>query len=219
MTDGTNWEVGLGTLTTGAPWTLARTTVYASSNAGALVNFPGPSNVWCDISARQAFSAPTFTNPSITGIAVINSLNLALQSIATAGTTTTLTVSSPYYTIFTGSTTQTCVLPAATTLGVGQKYVIDNNSTGLVTVQTNGGATLWTLASGTEVMVSCLTNGTAAGTWEVDYFACNVATGKVSTTNNTLTFAGTDGTTMTFPTVSSTIPSVGDVIAYALALG
>ena len=52
LSDGTNWEVGIGTLTTGSPWTLSRTTVLSSSNAGALVSFPGPStNVWCDLPA------------------------------------------------------------------------------------------------------------------------------------------------------------------------
>ena len=35
--DGTDWEVGIGTVTAGAPDTLARTTVLASSNGGAAV--------------------------------------------------------------------------------------------------------------------------------------------------------------------------------------
>jgi hypothetical protein len=44
------WEVGLGTLTSGSPWTLARTTVYASSNGGTAVNFTaGTKNVFCTI--------------------------------------------------------------------------------------------------------------------------------------------------------------------------
>lgn len=37
--DGTDWEVGLGTVTDATPDTLARTTVLASSNAGAAVNW------------------------------------------------------------------------------------------------------------------------------------------------------------------------------------
>lgn len=37
--NGTDWEVGLGTVTDAAPDTLARTTVLASSNAGAAVNW------------------------------------------------------------------------------------------------------------------------------------------------------------------------------------
>ena len=34
-----NWEAGYGTFTTGAPATLSRTVIFASSNAGAAVNF------------------------------------------------------------------------------------------------------------------------------------------------------------------------------------
>lgn len=37
--DGTNWECGIGTFTTGSPNTLARTSVTGSSNAGAAVNW------------------------------------------------------------------------------------------------------------------------------------------------------------------------------------
>lgn len=45
---GAEWEVGIGTLSSGTPWTLARTTILASSNAGAAVNFSaGTKNVFC----------------------------------------------------------------------------------------------------------------------------------------------------------------------------
>lgn len=44
--DGTNWEVGIGTFSSAGP-TLSRDRVLASSNAGALVNFPaGRKEVW-----------------------------------------------------------------------------------------------------------------------------------------------------------------------------
>src|SRR6056300_1496709 len=36
---GTDWEVGIGTVTSGAPDTLSRSSVLSSSNAGSLVNF------------------------------------------------------------------------------------------------------------------------------------------------------------------------------------
>lgn len=46
--DGIDWEVGVGTLTSGTPWTLARTQVLSSSNAGAAVNWPaGVKNCFC----------------------------------------------------------------------------------------------------------------------------------------------------------------------------
>jgi len=52
---GTNeWEVGIGTYTS-AGTTLSRTTVLASSNAGALVNFSaGTKDVFCDYPAGRA---------------------------------------------------------------------------------------------------------------------------------------------------------------------
>ena len=42
---GTDWEVGIGTVTSGAPDTLSRDTVISSSNAGSLVNFGAGSKV------------------------------------------------------------------------------------------------------------------------------------------------------------------------------
>jgi hypothetical protein len=52
---GSEWEVGLGTVSAGA---LARTTVYASSNSGSLVNFSaGQKSVWGDYPATKAVYA------------------------------------------------------------------------------------------------------------------------------------------------------------------
>lgn len=75
---GANWEVGLGTWNTGNTFT--RTTVYASSNAGATVNFAsGTQNVFCTYPAEYAVyqggplgtpSSGTVTN--LTGTASIN---------------------------------------------------------------------------------------------------------------------------------------------------
>ena len=53
-TDGTNWEVGLGTFASAGD-TLARTTVLASSNAGSAVNWSaGTKNIWLDFPAAAA---------------------------------------------------------------------------------------------------------------------------------------------------------------------
>jgi hypothetical protein len=53
-TDGTNWEVGLGTYTTSGN-TLARTTILASSNAGSAVSWgAGTKNIWLDYPANKA---------------------------------------------------------------------------------------------------------------------------------------------------------------------
>lgn len=56
--NGANWEVGAGVVTSGSPDTLTRATVYASSNAGALVNFTaGTKDVFC---VRRANAAPIY---------------------------------------------------------------------------------------------------------------------------------------------------------------
>lgn len=56
-TDGTNWEVGLGTYSTSGN-TLARTTILASSNSGSAVSWgAGTKNIWQDVPA-VAFKAP-----------------------------------------------------------------------------------------------------------------------------------------------------------------
>jgi len=46
-TDGTNWETGIGTYSTTGP-TLTRTTILASSNAGAAVTFSGGVTIFID---------------------------------------------------------------------------------------------------------------------------------------------------------------------------
>ena len=53
-TDSINWEVGIGTVTDAAPDTLARTTILASSNAGAAVSWAaGTRNIFCTIPAAR----------------------------------------------------------------------------------------------------------------------------------------------------------------------
>jgi hypothetical protein len=90
ITDGTNWETGLGTYTSSGT-TLARTTVLESSNSNSLVNFSaGTKNVFVTYPASEAvlltgtqtLTAKTLTSPTITG-AVVSSM---ASSVITAGT-------------------------------------------------------------------------------------------------------------------------------------
>lgn len=56
--DGTDWEIGLGTVASGSPDTLARTTVLASSNSGSAVNWgAGTKTVRCVVPAAIFGSA------------------------------------------------------------------------------------------------------------------------------------------------------------------
>ena len=75
ITDGTDWEVGIGTVTDAGPDTLSRDTILASSNSGSAVSWGSTSkNIWvtipaqgvnfCGASARdgiQAITNATFT--------------------------------------------------------------------------------------------------------------------------------------------------------------
>ena len=66
-TDGTNWEVGLGTYSTTGP-TLTRTTILSSSNSNTAVTFSGSVTVWCDYPASKAVIQDSSNN--VTGYAI-----------------------------------------------------------------------------------------------------------------------------------------------------
>ena len=125
---------------------------------------------------------------------------------ATAAGTTTLLVSSNYQQFFTGTSTQIVQLPSTTTVTLGQSWYIENNSTGLVTINSSGSNAVLILASNTAAIVTCvLTSGTTAASWSSTYFANIVASGKSLTANNSVTFTGTDGTTITLPGSNATM--------------
>ena len=84
---------------------------------------------------------------------------------ATAAGTTTLTSSSTYHQRFTGSSAQTLVLPAATTMAQGQGFVIDNDSSGTLTLQDGSTASLGSVTAGMAAYIFCENNSTTAGSW------------------------------------------------------
>ncbi len=124
---------------------------------------------------------------------------------ATAAGTTTLTIASTEIQVFTGSTTQTVVLPT-TSVPQGGTYTIINQSTGAVTVQSSGTNTITVLAANTSaIFTAVIATPTTAANWSSQYFAGIVTSGKSLSVSNTLTLAGTDATTMTFPSSSDTV--------------
>jgi trimeric autotransporter adhesin len=90
-------------------------------------------------------------------------------STAVSGSTVTLTVSSAQNQVFTGTGTQTVALPVVTTLRNGFFFRISNAATGTITVNTSGGNTLTTIASGAWAitMVQDTTAGTGTASWIV----------------------------------------------------
>jgi hypothetical protein len=101
---------------------------------------------------------------------------------ATAAGTTTLTNASSYQQEFTGTTTQTVVMPVTSTLALGWSFEITNNSTGAVTVQSSGLNTIGTVNAGTTASLVCVAiTGTTAASWDfdIDGFATETGTGSV----------------------------------------
>ena len=134
------------------------------------------------------------TNANIT---VNNTLD-GITLLSTAGSTTTLTVGSTRRQNFTGTLSQTLVLPVTSTLSLGQIFDIHNDSSNLITVQSSGPNTIVIMAAGTSAIFTCiLTSGSTAASWEYDYYAVTVASGKVGAFSNNITLAGVDGKTLT----------------------
>lgn len=62
INNGTDWEIGIGTITAGSPDVLSRDTVTASSNSGAKVNWgSGTKNVFLPLIASNTGIVTTFT--------------------------------------------------------------------------------------------------------------------------------------------------------------
>lgn len=111
--------------------------------------------------------------PDGTGIVRSTSRHLAtnfipgFNSTTSAAGTTNLTNTSAGYQVVTGSTTQTIVLPNATTLGQGTSFIINNLSTGNVTIQNNTPTTLVVLGTQRVIKYTLLDNSSAAGVWQL----------------------------------------------------
>lgn len=122
-------------------------------------------------------------------------------STATAAGTTVLDINSTQIQVFTGSTTQTVRLPTTSVIA-GQTYTVVNQSSAAVTVQSSGSNTISVLSGNTiGVFTAVATTPTTAAHWVANVLAA----GKALTASNSLTLAGTDGTTMTFPSSSDTV--------------
>lgn len=127
------------------------------------------------------------------------------QGTAPSAGTTAVTLHAP-----TSVTSYTLVLPAASATGfllgtdatnVNTLSFVGFSGTGNVARVTSATFVTPTLGAATATSVNGLTISTSTGTF-------TLANSKVLTVNNSLTFAGTDSTTQTFPSTSQTIPGM-----------
>jgi len=137
----------------------------------------------------------SLTNP------VINNIKMGYTTTATAAGTTTLTISSNYRQFFTGTLAQTIVLPVTSTLVTGIAYEIENNSTGLLTVNSSGGNLVGTIPAGVCAHAVCIgTTLTTAADWDWDYISTSTITG---------TGANVLGTSPTITSPTLVTPALG----------
>ena len=218
-TDGTNWETGLGTYASSGT-VLTRTTVLQSSNSGSAVTFSGTVTVWIDYTASKSIYKDA--NGNITA----NSFTPGWAATATAAGTTNLTVASTYYQRFTGTSAQTVLLPSATTVALGQGFIIDNDSTGNITLQDNASGALGSIVSGMAAFIFCESNSTQAGSWsgymfvpgsgplgQVTWGTSGLSAGGGSITNATWAGSVISSTYLPTVTLGSTAVTLGTTVA------
>lgn len=149
-----------------------------SAVSGVLVNTAGTIS---GVTAASANTASAIVQRDSNKNFLANNEGLATTSITTSGGTTTLTVASTKRQRFGGASNQNLVLPDATTLGqAGFSFLVDNRSAGVITVKDAGSNTLYTVASGTEALITATVIGTANGTWEMQTAVGQPATDSAS---------------------------------------
>ena len=171
---------------------------------------------WTDATANIVTTGSITGNQHISGYA----------TTATAAAVTTLTVASARNQFFTGSTTQTVVLPVTSTLVVGQQYFIMNNSTGVVTVESSGLNSIQAIGAGSSCLVTCIsTSGTGAASWSGLYTqvgGSGISGPGSSTANGIACWNGTGGSTLedsSATIVSGVVTTVKDAIINTLTIG
>jgi len=156
-----------------APLTVASTTVVPNLNASYCGSYYGTT------AATASTIAVRDANNNISARGFIQTP----VSVATAAETTTLTIGSQSVIEFTGTTTQTVVLPT-TSVSVGQVYRFVNNSTGAVTVQSSSAAFVIAIPAGYGCDCTALTSTpTIAAHWRA---AAYLGSGIVPTSANSL---------------------------------
>ncbi len=174
-----------------------------ASVASTLVGLQAGANVKLSLSATPSASGVGLWDVNSNFSA--NNFIRGYASTATNATTTTLTVASKGIQYFTGSTTQTVVMPVTSTLVLGMSWEITNSSSGIVTVNSSGGNLIRAMASNTILTLTCIsTSATDASGWATVYRP-NVVSGAAfvtsitGTANQVIASSATGDVTLSLP--------------------
>ncbi len=166
-------STGLTTTGSGSTMDLTGTLGVAHGGTGAVTlisnnllvgNGTSPVN-FIGYSSTTSGTSSNVVSRDANGNSWVNNLGQGVDNHVTSGGTTTLSIASGMYQIFTGTNPETIVLPDATTLPIGWSFCLTNNSTLNLTVNLNGGSAFSTNTPGSYSYITLLNNGTSAGTW------------------------------------------------------
>jgi hypothetical protein len=201
-----NWEVGLGTYSTTGP-TLTRTTIYASSNAGNAVTFPGTVNVFVTYPSGRSVNLDASGNVSALGTVSSGTWQGTTIGVAYGGTGVTAS-----------SGANSVVLRDA-----NQNITVNRVSQANTSTTAAGGTTALTAASsyihtlvGTGGQTYTMPDATTLTTG-VAFVFNNMATGTLTIQNYAAGAVGTipsGGAGAVFLTDNSTTGGIWDIHAY-----
>ena len=201
-----NWEVGLGTYSTTGP-TLTRTTIYASSNAGNAVTFPGTVNVFVTYPSGRSVNLDASGNVSALGTVSSGTWQGTTVGVAYGGTGVTAS-----------SGANSVVLRDA-----NQNITVNRVSQANTSTTAAGGTTALTAASsyihtlvGTGGQTYTMPDATTLTTG-VAFVFNNMATGTLTIQNYAAGAVGTipsGGAGAVFLTDNSTTGGIWDIHAY-----
>lgn len=131
-------------------------------------NVTGGSAVPTDVSAVSTATASAFVVRDSNKNSTFNAVIQNFTTTVTSGGAIVLSISSSPVQELTGSTAQNINLPDATTLTVGWTFTFLNRSTAVAAIlSSTGGTNFFNLTAGCDVTLVLVTNGVAAGTWDV----------------------------------------------------
>lgn len=200
--------------TTAASWsvetpvlpTVAQTLTNKTLTTPVITGLPTGSGV------ASAATASTLVSRDAAGNSLFNRADGTYATTVTSGSTVTLDVNSAPYQNFSGSTAQTVVLPVASTLTVGWKVVINNNTAAAaLTVQSSGANTVRIMAGKTTCTLTCiLASGTGTASWQNDYMAIQASNSNklVLTGGFALTVSVSQAATLTVPGAGGTLGNI-----------
>ena len=159
--DGTNWEVGIGTYSTTGP-TLTRTTILSSSNAGSAVTFTSAPNVWIDYPSSKAVYLDASSNVTLPGSISFSGSNKTFQADFTNATVLNRFL---FQTSTTNSTTGIYAVPNGTAVAASWQATnaADPTNASKILIATNGSTDVQLVSgingTGTYLPLSFYTNG------------------------------------------------------------